>query len=197
MIYTALPVGSFFGWDICGKYITKELSKITRVRLIADELDLDYISDESDYRLLKSLLAPDHERDAIKSGSPCHVEFPVLHCIPNAVLRPRQPNLKGKRNVGYTFFEENILPAHVIENGRNYFDLIVTGCSWCEEVLRNHGLDNVRTILQGVDQTMFNPAHSGKEYFRDKFVVFSGGKFELRKGQDIVIRAYKVLQDKY
>jgi glycosyltransferase involved in cell wall biosynthesis len=32
---------------------------------------------------------------------------------------------------------------------------------------------------------------------QDKFVIFSGGKFELRKGQDIVIRAYKVLQDRH
>jgi glycosyltransferase involved in cell wall biosynthesis len=28
-------------------------------------------------------------------------------------------------------------------------------------------------------------------------LIFSGGKFELRKGQDIVIRAYKVLQDRH
>jgi glycosyltransferase involved in cell wall biosynthesis len=33
--------------------------------------------------------------------------------------------------------------------------------------------------------------------FKDRFVVFSGGKFEFRKGQDIVIRAYKVLQDRH
>ncbi len=28
-------------------------------------------------------------------------------------------------------------------------------------------------------------------------MVFSGGKFELRKGQDVVIRAYRVLQDRH
>ncbi len=32
---------------------------------------------------------------------------------------------------------------------------------------------------------------------QDAFLVYSGGKLELRKGQDIVIRAYKVLQDRH
>ena len=31
----------------------------------------------------------------------------------------------------------------------------------------------------------------------DLFVIFSGGKFELRKGQDLVLRAVKVLQQKF
>jgi glycosyltransferase involved in cell wall biosynthesis len=39
--------------------------------------------------------------------------------------------------------------------------------------------------------------HATKEYLQDKFVLFSGGKFELRKGQDLVIRAFKVLHDRY
>ena len=32
---------------------------------------------------------------------------------------------------------------------------------------------------------------------KDSFVIFSGGKFEFRKGQDIVIKAFRHLQDKY
>ena len=47
------------------------------------------------------------------------------------------------------------------------------------------------------------PAASGaealerREFLRDKFVIFSGGKFEYRKGQDIVIRAVKVMQERH
>ncbi len=36
-----------------------------------------------------------------------------------------------------------------------------------------------------------------RRFLEDKFAVFSGGKFEFRKGQDIVIRAYKALQDRH
>jgi glycosyltransferase involved in cell wall biosynthesis len=106
-------------------------------------------------------------------------------------------NLKGTFNAGYTFFEMNVLPPQSIQNGSDKFDVIVTGSKWCEEVLRNHGINRVTTIIQGIDPQLFNPAHSEKELFKDRFVVFSGGKFEFRKGQDIVIRAYKVLQDRH
>jgi len=36
-----------------------------------------------------------------------------------------------------------------------------------------------------------------REFLKDRFVVFSGGKFEYRKGQDIVIRAVKVMQERH
>src|SRR4029079_1685793 len=36
-----------------------------------------------------------------------------------------------------------------------------------------------------------------RQYLRDSFVVFSGGTLELRKGQDVVVRAFKIVQDKF
>lgn len=170
---------------------------MTDVRLITDGFDMNAIGDELDYRLLRQKLIAEEESDRIKSGAPCELDCPVLQAINNVTGMPNLPNLKGSNNVGYTFFENNILPPSYVENGARFFDTVVTGSSWCEEVLREHGLANVTTIIQGVDPSIFNPYHSGKEYFLDRFVVFSGGKFELRKGQDIVIRAYKVLQDRY
>ncbi len=100
----------------------------------------------------------------------------------------------GKPNVGYTFFEMTKLPHHGVENAKK-FDLMVAGSSWCEEMLQEHGIENTTTIIQGVDKNLFYPRP--KEWFKDKFVVYSGGKFEFRKGQDLVIRAFKELQDKH
>lgn len=197
MIYTALPTGSFHGWGVCGKYIVKELSNLTEVKLLTEGLSFDNILDEFDFRLLKSKLIPPEEDEAIKNGNTPYIRFPLLQSITGNTLEPMIPNLRGNITVGYTFFEENILPKSSLENGRRYFDMIVTGSSWCEEVLRNYDLNNIRTIIQGIDPTIFNPIRSEKEYFKDLFVIFSGGKFELRKGQDIVIKAFKVLQDKY
>src|SRR5207245_876556 len=76
-------------------------------------------------------------------------------------------------------------------------DVIATGSTWCSSVLRDHGFPQVATVLQGIDPLTFNPSFAGKELFHDSFVIFSGGKLEYRKGQDIVIRAFQVLQDKY
>ena len=121
----------------------------------------------------------------------------MLKAITDESLQPWMSKLKGNFTAGYTFFEMNVLAPQNIQHGRENFDIIVTGSKWCEEVLRNHGLSNVTTIIQGTDPQLFNPAHAEKQLFKDRFVVFSGGKFELRKGQDIVIRAYKVLQDRH
>lgn len=49
----------------------------------------------------------------------------------------------------------------------------------------------------GVDTALFCPRAEPRSFLKDRFIVFSGGKFELRKGQDIVIRAFKVLQDRH
>lgn len=197
MIYTALPTGSFHGWGVCGKYIVKELSNLTEVKLITEGLNFDNILDEFDFRLLQSKLIPPFEHENIMKGHTTYINYPLLQCITGKTLEPIIPNLRGNITVGYTFFEENILPNSSLENGRQHFDLIITGSSWCEAVLRNYDLKNLRTIIQGIDPTIFNPFHSAKEYFKDSFVIFSGGKFELRKGQDIVIKAFKILQDKY
>src|SRR5262249_13817330 len=43
---------------------------------------------------------------------------------------------------------------------------------------------------QGIDARLFHPGPRLGLY-RDRFVVFSGGKFEFRKGQDIVLAAFK------
>jgi glycosyltransferase involved in cell wall biosynthesis len=197
MILAALPTGSFHGWGVCGKYIVKELSRMTEVRLVTEGFDMNAIGDELDFRLLQGTLVSDREQQWITSGQPLEVDHPVLQAINNITGSPNYPCLRGTNNVGYTFFENNILPASYIESNAKFFDIVVTGSSWCEDVLRSYGLRHVTTIIQGIDPTIFNPLYNGKEYLQDHFVVFSGGKFELRKGQDIVIRAYKVLQDRY
>ena len=190
MLHLALPTGSSHGWGVCGKYLTRELAALTEVALVTEPFDLKDIGDELDYALLKSkLLADDAARAA--PGAP------VLQAIVNAALTPYRPHLPGRPTVGYTFFENNLAIARHVAAAERCYDTIVAGSRWCEQALRYYGLPSVTTILQGVDGTIFHPVENGKEYFRDRFVVFSGGKFEFRKGQDLVIRAFKVLQDRH
>lgn len=64
-------------------------------------------------------------------------------------------------------------------------------------MLREHGLTNVSVVPHGLDTERFCPCEKPRTFLKDRFLIFSGGKFELRKGQDIVIRAYQVLQDRH
>ena len=189
MIHLALPVGSSHGWGVCGKYLTRELSNLDDVGLLTEPFDLKDIGDEFDYALLRNKLLT-----ANCAGLP---PAPALQSVANPSLAPYRPALSGQPTVGYTFFEDNLAIAPFIEEARHRYDTIVAGSRWCEHVLRHYGLDSVSTILQGVDSTIFNAHSSEKEYRKDAFVVFSGGKFELRKGQDLVIRAFKALQDRH
>jgi tetratricopeptide (TPR) repeat protein/glycosyltransferase involved in cell wall biosynthesis len=101
--------------------------------------------------------------------------------------------VRGKENFGYTVFE-NELTDNSIENARNY-DIIFTASSWCERIMNEKGINNTEVLIQGVDPKIFFPVeHRTNE---NLFVIFSGGKFELRKGQDIVLKAIQILQQKY
>ncbi len=116
----------------------------------------------------------------------------VLHAITGVELEPLH-KIRGKVNVGYTFFE-NVLTEKSRENAGQY-DLILAGSTWCKEKLEEKKIYHSDVLIQGIDPQLFYPAEMRKP--DNLFVIFSGGKFELRKGQDLVLRAVKILQDKY
>ncbi len=200
-IYLILPRGNNFGWGICGKYLVKEMAGLAKnVKYVTEPLSLENIGDELDYFLLQRYWVPVQAleekmimtKSAIDLGS-----SPVIQSIQGSNMLPWKIRVKSKKRIGYTFFEETVLTDESIRAAREYFDLVVAGSKWCEDILQQHGLKNTRTIIQGVEPSIFNPFRNEKEYFKDQFVIFSGGKFELRKGQDLVIRAFKHLQQKY
>jgi glycosyltransferase involved in cell wall biosynthesis len=77
-----------------------------------------------------------------------------------------------------------------------WLDGMLVGSRWNQEVLMRNGLGAVRLAHQGVDTAMFQPGPR-RGRFRDRFVVFSGGKLEFRKAQDIVIAAFKAFHARH
>lgn len=191
MLTIALPLGSTYGWGICGKNLAKEFARLSPVRLVTSPFEAEEIGDEFEYIELRRIFA---DRDAARLPA---ATGPVFQAITGPELLPMAPEIRGTRNVGYAFIEHSMLPEASLDNARRHFDLVVAGSRWCEEVLRAHGLEQTATVLQGVDPTIFNMYENRKSFFEDRFVVFSGGKFEFRKGQDIVIRAFRVLQERH
>jgi len=191
MLTLALPLGNTHGWGICGKNLARELARLSPVRLVTRSFDAADIGDELEYIELRRLFT---DRDAARvpaSGGP------VLQAINGPELLPMAPEIRGTRNVGYAFIEHSMLPTASLDNARRHFDLVVAGSTWCRDVLRAHGLEQAAVVLQGVDPAIFNMYENQKSFLDDRFVVFSGGKFEFRKGQDIVIRAFRVLQERH
>jgi tetratricopeptide (TPR) repeat protein/glycosyltransferase involved in cell wall biosynthesis len=109
------------------------------------------------------------------------------------------PRFEGGATIGITFFENPNLPEESIRKSRE-LPLIVAGSSWNEQILREmHGLTNVRTIIQGVDTGLFYPVPegTGSTLLPGRFVVFGGGKLEHRKGQDLVIEAFRAFHSRH
>lgn len=118
-----------------------------------------------------------------------------LHCISGHDFRPMNQADWDRINIGYCFFENDIEALQHTRRAAREWDFIVAGSSWCEYQLRIGGVRNTATILQGIDPANFHQL----PYRQDdgRFIVFSGGKFEYRKGQDLVIAAMRVFMQRH
>jgi glycosyltransferase involved in cell wall biosynthesis len=196
-MWIIMPVGSSFGWGVCGKYLALELSRLAHVSLITEDLESEANCDPEYHGRLSRVYVPmDLNRSFCLDGE-YRFNEPVLQTIRGADLKPWLAAVSAPRMIGYTFFETYSLEKQIVDDARAYYDHVVAGSTWCEKILQTHGLKNCSTIIQGIDLTRFHTGLAEKETFKDRFVIFSGGKLELRKGQDLVMRAFKVLQDKY
>jgi glycosyltransferase involved in cell wall biosynthesis len=67
---------------------------------------------------------------------------------------------------------------------------------WNAEILR-HIRPDVHYCPLGVDTKLFSPGPRDHRFGKGRFVVFSGGKAEYRKGQDLVLAAFKPFQQRH
>lgn len=124
------------------------------------------------------------------------LRFPVFQALMDRLELPdRVARFPGTPDIGVAFFEHTDIPQSRIDTLRDW-PLIVAGSSWNGAVMRARGLGNVAVCPQGVDLSLFHPAPR-QDIFPDRFVVFAGGKFEYRKGQDLVAAAFRIFQQRH
>jgi len=198
-IYISMPRGVNFGWGVCGIELSLGLAEMARVSYITDPFTPDDIGDPDQHKRLSSLFLSKETLPACPGEQDLMcLEHPILQAIEGKTLRPLYMKVKAPRVIGYTFFETPFLNPEHVARANDYYDRIVAGSTWCQGVLEDQGIRNASTVIQGVDPSLFHQKDiQERTDFKDKFVVFSGGKLELRKGQDLVIRAFKVLQDRH
>ena len=196
-VYFQWQPSSYFGWGVYGLNLmlhTAARSDVTAVSSCG--------VDESQIELtpLERLMS----RDSIESSNQIASNFmaagpgtmrlkaTVMHAMGNDFIVGNKSaggvSLEGDHNVAVTFFEDARLSGDGLARAANYAQTI-TGSTWNRHVLEAHGIRNVTTVLQGVDVTNFHPAPKSG-FLSNRFVVFSGGKLEYRKGQDLVVQAF-------
>ncbi|MCE1226842.1 MAG: tetratricopeptide repeat protein [Geobacteraceae bacterium] len=119
----------------------------------------------------------------------------TLHSVAGHHFAPSFAEQWDRINIGYCFFESEIIAYRFIREASKLWDYIVAGSSWCEYHLRIAGMERTSTILQGIDPAVFAPMPARAADGR--FIVFSGGKFEFRKGHDLVIAAMRIFMKKH
>lgn len=176
-------ISSFFGWGIYGLNLALEWSR---------EADLQAFSaypvggDDVIVDSLRAVaLAPLVRRSGrVQKDGVVWLQPLGYRMLGNPMLGEAEPG-----GIGIAFIERP-LANEAIERAKRY-KLIISGSSWNERLLRDAGVENVRTVLQGVDPTLFHPAPKFN-LFPGKFLIFSGGNAEPRKGQDLVVKAFRI-----
>lgn len=177
VIHLAVSVSPYFGYGVCGTHLLNEFSKTHRVYL-------DCIGENLPWCNQYDALIENTKR------GDC-VDAPLLQ-FPGEDFAP-QVKYRGKPNAVYIFSEWEPITERQKENLRRY-DVLIAGSEWNAQVIRNAGFE-CAAVQQGVDQSVFHPQE--RVYHKDNFVIFSGGKFEHRKGQDLVIEAFNIFSKRH
>ncbi len=199
LFYFQWEASSFFGWGIYGLNLMLHTAGRADMTAISscgvNEAALEMTGLE---RLMtrESIQASNHLAAkflALGAGT-MRLKATVMHSIGNdfslAARSAGGVRLEGDHNVAVTFFEDSRLTPDGVARAADYAQ-IIAGSTWNREVLQAHGVRNVTTVLQGVDVTNFHPAPKSG-FLSNRFVVFSGGKLEYRKGQDLVVQAFAI-----
>ena len=190
-------LSSFHGWGVYGLNLALNLAGDPDLTLVSahevppQHLEIDPLSRLALQPMLQRSAELARSLAAMK-GKVATSTGPVLLALNGALRAPpgaHEVPLTGKPSLGVVFLETTQQPADAVARAAAH-DLILAGSSWNEQMLRSHGLERVRTVLQGVDPALFHPAPR-RGVLNDRFLVFSGGKLERRKGQDLALAAFK------
>jgi glycosyltransferase involved in cell wall biosynthesis len=195
-------ISSFFGWGVYGLNLALHWAGDPTIEPVCvapvdpGQIEIDPLRQRAILPFLVRSLQFQAQISKHADGT-ATANAPLLLALGNGLCgSPAAHNvvLEGQPTIGVVFFEE-ALDAEAVKRGKQ-LSLIIAGSTWNERVLRAYGFERVQTILQGIDPTHFHPAPK-LGVMRDRFLIFSGGKAEMRKGQDIVMAAFKIFAKRH
>ncbi len=196
-------MSSFIGWGVYGLNLALHWARDPEIRLLCSievnpaRIQLDPARRQLVDRVLRDSAAL-LERLRAASGHAVTIDAAVLTALGNGfatVLSAHDTQIRGRANIGVGFLEDTRIEAPARERAKRY-DLLVAGSHWGRDMLAGKGIAPVVTVAQGIDPTLFHPApRAGR--FPDRFTVFSGGKLEFRKAQDLVLLAFRAFAERH
>lgn len=194
------PIDSSFGWGIRGLNVALSWDGIAVSAMPEGRAELPP-GDPRQGLLDERLVQSRRFRDRVLSplGDTAGPTVPVLVAMGNDLTPQRAAfgkMVRGRPTIACPVFEDVASVERNIENLRGY-DAVVVASAWNRDVLAGLGVASV-VCHEGIDQIIFNPGvRAAHPRTGSAFRVFSGGKAEWRKGQDIVIEAFKLFAEKH
>ncbi|CAA6606364.1 TPR repeat-containing protein (fragment) [Rhodospirillaceae bacterium LM-1] len=186
--------GTGSGWGLYGFNLALHLKLQGRgVSLLWPPADSQAPPLES--RLFQAIVQQSSELQSrfrdLGEGQRLDLSATALHGLGEELLPPPMGGreMRGARNFGVTFFVDPALGAEARAIG-NGLDGVIAGSTWNAVLLEAAGVPRVHLVVQGIDTGSFHLAPKAG-LLADRYVIFSGGKLEFRKGQDIVLAAYR------
>ena len=188
-IVLAWQINGSTGWGLYGLHLAIQLKKIGRRVFSGSQPDLTNVPRPLHALLPQATdsLPPENERMVVVSALGNSFDAPLTLNIPHPVY-----------HVGLTVFEDTALTPQHVENLKQY-DRLIAPSQWCADILAGYGLD-ATVCHQGFDVSIFHPAPRVRAPIHTngwdgRVLVFSGGKLEYRKGQDIAIAAFRLFRE--
>ncbi len=192
------PLSSYTGWGVYGLNLALSWAADADIEATGggtiklDRITIDSLRRQSLVQFIARSIRLHREFEKF-ADEVITLNVPVLVGLGNGALvgyrSAHNVVLQGAPSIGVIFFE-NAFDAAGIERAKRY-PLIITGSHWNESLLRGYGVNRVRTVLQGIDAANFHPGPR-IGVMPGRFLVFSGGNAEARKGQDLVLAAFKI-----
>lgn len=179
------------GWGVFGLNLCRELvSRQNAPQPALFRPAPSHLLSNTDRPRLASLIAEQDSRTRPASAPETLGDHAMLYSLENGLAPNAVADLwRGGMNAGVTFFEGTDFDTGT-KARIAWLDAIVAGSTWNADILKANGIGPVVLAPQGVDTETFCPGPK-RGLFGDRFVVFSGGKAEYRKGQDIVLEAFR------
>jgi glycosyltransferase involved in cell wall biosynthesis len=197
-IAVAWPASEIHGWGLVGVHTCLYLLDNGYAPILLNRPLLESMRPRVRERFEPLLPLMEHVMAMVppEPGAVVLGDVDVLHPLGLDLMPPvEELRVRGARNIGVTAGEHTGLAPDAIARANGY-DKVVIHSTYMHRLLQAHGVERVGLALQGVDPEDVSPGPRAGTY-PGRFVIYSGGKLEYRKGQDIVVAAFKIFHERH
>lgn len=199
-VFLTWQPATHFGWGIVGVQIALHWCREGRLLPVmhsvrAEEIAVDPVRLGFLEPMIRASAAFERQLQQMPRDRPMNVNVPVVHSMGNRASCPFG-NLRGVPNIGRIVFEDTDFAPDAI--GRlQRMDVLTVISNWNGEILRQVTDRQIVVNHEGIDASHFFPGPRSGLWDPSRFYVFSGGKAELRKGQDLILAAFRIFSERH